>query len=374
MKKSSRRFSLVLCFAFLIVFFQMGTAIVFEDPTFSSLAFAKDKDKDKDKKRKKGIKHRVNAIEESVNDLQNQIDTIELTPGPQGPAGPTGPAGPAGTDGNDGSAGPQGPIGLTGPAGPTGPAGSAGADGNDGAAGPQGPIGLTGPAGPAGPTGAAGATGATGSVGPQGIQGPMGAQGPQGIQGIPGTANSKVLFTRWGRFDCPAGANVVYNGVAMGGRHNHTGGSPEQLCLARPLASIPAHSNSDLDGALIYPSVYWGYLPQYSALRGHAVPCTVCERPGKAVQFRYPGSHQCPGGSSVEYQGWLMSSHYTHAHNTNYICVDATPSSGGQLSLDSGNQNGSLLYTTEAQCGGPGSSICPPFVEHQEVACTICTR
>jgi hypothetical protein len=45
-------------------------------------------------------------------DLQDQIDNIELTPGPQGPQGETGPQGPQGI---------QGPIG---PQGPPGPAGS----------------------------------------------------------------------------------------------------------------------------------------------------------------------------------------------------------------------------------------------------------
>lgn len=40
-------------------------------------------------------------------DLQNQIDNIQLTPGPQGPAGPQGPQGPTGEDGVDGVCVPQ---------------------------------------------------------------------------------------------------------------------------------------------------------------------------------------------------------------------------------------------------------------------------
>src|SRR5690606_3819737 len=34
------------------------------------------------------------AVDDALDDLQTQIDTIELTPGPQGPEGPQGPAGP----------------------------------------------------------------------------------------------------------------------------------------------------------------------------------------------------------------------------------------------------------------------------------------
>jgi hypothetical protein len=45
--------------------------------------------------------------------LQNNIDNISLTPGPQGPVGPQGPAGANGADSTvAGPAGPQGPAGL----------------------------------------------------------------------------------------------------------------------------------------------------------------------------------------------------------------------------------------------------------------------
>ncbi len=89
----------------------------------------------------------ANPFEElwnAVAGLQSQIDTIELTPGPQGPQGE------------------QGPQGLPGEPGLTGPQGPAGADG---------------------------------AQGPQGIQGPVGPQGPQGLQGIqgpPGPAGSGI--------------------------------------------------------------------------------------------------------------------------------------------------------------------------------------
>lgn len=49
-------------------------------------------------------------------DLQQQIDTIELIPGPPGPIGPIGPGGPQGIQGPPGSRGPAGPPSGTGPA------------------------------------------------------------------------------------------------------------------------------------------------------------------------------------------------------------------------------------------------------------------
>ncbi|MBT5261874.1 MAG: hypothetical protein HOL84_13575, partial [Nitrospina sp.] len=99
------------------------------DPTFSSSAFAqkkKDKDDDDDDKNElKGNKR----LREAVKALQEQVDTIELTPGPQGDTGPQGPAGPTGATGATGATGPTGPQGDTGTTGATGATGSAGPTG-----------------------------------------------------------------------------------------------------------------------------------------------------------------------------------------------------------------------------------------------------
>ncbi len=78
-----------------------------------------------------------------INDLQNQINNIELIPGPQGPPGPAGeigPQGPQGLQGIQGQQGLQGPAGIQGPPGPQGAQGPVGADGPQGPIGPPGPI------------------------------------------------------------------------------------------------------------------------------------------------------------------------------------------------------------------------------------------
>ena len=48
---------------------------------------------------KANLKQRVTPLEETTIDLQDQIDNIELTPGPEGPQGPVGPHGPVGPEG-----------------------------------------------------------------------------------------------------------------------------------------------------------------------------------------------------------------------------------------------------------------------------------
>lgn len=103
-----------------------------------------------------------------IADLQEQIDNIQLIPGPAGPEGPQGVPGPLGPKGDDGE---------TGPVGPEGPQGIQGEPGVQGPVGPKGDTGATGPQGLKGDKGDRGDTGATG---------PTGAQGPAGPQGQPG--------------------------------------------------------------------------------------------------------------------------------------------------------------------------------------------
>jgi hypothetical protein len=76
------------------------------------------------------------SVEDALSDLQGQIDTVELTPGPEGPQGP---------EGLQGEQGPVGPIGLTGSTGPQGPIGPQGPQGEEGPVGPEGPQGPAGP-------------------------------------------------------------------------------------------------------------------------------------------------------------------------------------------------------------------------------------
>ena len=107
---------------------------------YSSVTFA---DKNKDNHQYKNGKP-FSFLQKQINEIKQDIDNIELTPGPQGPAGP------------------QGPKGETGATGPQGPKGDTGATGPAGADGAQGPQGETGPAGPKGVQGNAGVSGVNG--------------------------------------------------------------------------------------------------------------------------------------------------------------------------------------------------------------------
>jgi cysteine-rich repeat protein len=82
-------------------------------------------------------------------DLQRQISTIQLTPGPVGPMGPAGPKGDKGDIGPIGPTGTSGAPGAQGLPGEQGPKGDKGDPGAPGTPGIPGETGLAGPPGPA---------------------------------------------------------------------------------------------------------------------------------------------------------------------------------------------------------------------------------
>jgi len=118
-------------------------------------------------------------------DLQNQINNIQLTPGPQGPPGVNGTSGLKGDKGDPGEQGIQGEQGLQGIPGING------SQGPPGERGPQGEQGIPGVNGTNGAPGEKGDKGDQGIPGVNGTQGAQGEQGPQGIPGINGTQGPK---------------------------------------------------------------------------------------------------------------------------------------------------------------------------------------
>lgn len=111
-------------------------------------------------------------IDTSKFATKEELQTIQLTPGPQGPPG------------ERGETGLQGPQGIQGLTGPVGPQGIQGERGQDGQPGPKGDIGPIGPQGLKGEQGPAGLPGPVGPQGPIGLTGPKGADGRDGV-GIP---------------------------------------------------------------------------------------------------------------------------------------------------------------------------------------------
>ena len=158
---------------------------------------------------KGGLPAEAAARKTADEDLQNQLNNIQLTPGPPGPQGEPGPAGPQG---------PQGEVGLQ------------GVPGSQGTQGEPGPVGAIGPQGPQGEVGPAG---------PQGPLGPQGAPGPAGSAGANGTSCTVTQYNSGATISCADGTTAtVYNG-AQGDMTQYYNKAEIDALLATILAMIP---------------------------------------------------------------------------------------------------------------------------------------
>src|SRR3990172_2704990 len=163
---------------------------------------------------KGGLPAEAAARKTADEDLQNQLNNIQLTPGPPGPQGEPGPAGPQGPQGevglqgvpgSQGTQGEPGPVVAIGPQGPQGEVGLQGVPGSQGTQGEPGPVGAIGPQGPQGEVGPAG---------PQGPLGPQGAPGPAGSAGANGTSCTVTQYNSGATISCADGTTAtVYNGA-----------------------------------------------------------------------------------------------------------------------------------------------------------------
>ena len=74
----------------------------------------------------------------------------------------------------------------------------------------------------------------------------------------------------------------------------------------------------------------------------------------------------CYSGWKFEYTGFLMTRYKSYG-NKDYVCDDknAEPIDNGTF-----DQNGALLYGVRTTCG---SLRCPPYNNHTEMLCVVCT-
>ena len=79
------------------------------------------------------------------------------------------------------------------------------------------------------------------------------------------------------------------------------------------------------------------------------------------------GKQTCYSGWKAEYTGFLMTSYIGHSNNKDYVCVDKTAE---PIDSDTSSKNGALLYAVRTTCG---SLRCPPYKNHTEMLCVVCT-
>ncbi|KAF6036057.1 hypothetical protein EB796_005640 [Bugula neritina] len=85
-----------------------------------------------------------------------------------------------------------------------------------------------------------------------------------------------------------------------------------------------------------------------------------------------PAKRTCPTGWTEEYEGYLMTAHFGHAHPATYECVDANPQYIRGLEADN---RGALFYFVKADCSNCGTTgHCPPYDDKKEITCVVCTK
>ena len=178
------------------------------------------------------------------------------------------------------------------------------------------------------------------------------------------------MYTRWGRTTCPdtPGTELVYAGRAGGTYYSHKGGAADYLCLPESpdyLRSTPGHQGrSPVYGAEYESGDGNGPL---ASVHDHNVPCAVCHTSGRDTALMLPAKTQCPPSWTLEYNGYLMTEHYTQ-HRTAFECVDKDPEC---IPGSARNEDGALFYHTEATCTG---LPCPPYDSSKELTCAVCTK
>ena len=217
--------------------------------------------------------------------------------------------------------------------------------------------------------------GRDGLPGRDGIQGPPGKDGKTGERGPPGLQSGGVTYTRWGKSSCPQvqGTELVYSGITGGTLYCQEGGGANYLCMPKD----PEYSNvlTYTSGEEVWVARVWGaeYDGPRQGTHNHNAPCAVCYVSTRPTVLMIPAKASCPPNWTREYYGYIMTE-WKGDHNiirgrTMFECVDKDQES---LPGSHADTNGALLYHVEADCntGLP----CPPYNNHKELNCVVCTK
>ena len=99
----------------------------------------------------------------------------------------------------------------------------------------------------------------------------------------------------------------------------------------------------------------------------HLQICAVCYIAPRRTDLMIPGTYICPSDWTREYYDYLMSERHNYQRST-VECMDVALEivAGGHANL-----NGALFYHIEPRCG---VLPCPPYVQRNEITCTVCSK
>ena len=186
-------------------------------------------------------------------------------------------------------------------------------------------------------------------------------------QTAPGAAATASVYTRWGRRNCPNGAQIVYRGIVGGGGISEEGNGANYLCMPHDPVLGPQISTADRYNAHLYGTEYYQIDAAFGVqLESEDIPCVVCKIP-RPVSIMVPAKDVCPAGWEREYSGYLVAAYYLHTGKTEFVCLDNDPHK-----VESGKErkNGAYMAKVIAKCG---SLPCPFYQERHALTCAVCS-
>ncbi|XP_033727528.1 short-chain collagen C4-like [Pecten maximus] len=182
--------------------------------------------------------------------------------------------------------------------------------------------------------------------------------------------NKGVVFTRWGRKDCPPGnTSVVYSGSAGGSFYDHVGAAAEYVCMPHdPIWGPNKEMYSNENVGYMYGAEYQNPITLFGVSNyAMDVPCTVCLDTHHSTLLMIPGRTECYPGWTEAYHGDLASGRHDYKAASEYVCVDENPQSLAK-GLD---DDGKLFYGVKAKCG---TLPCPPYEDGKFLSCVVCLK
>jgi len=182
-------------------------------------------------------------------------------------------------------------------------------------------------------------------------------------------AKRTVVYTRWGSRSCPDSSIKLYEGFIANSYYSHkhhNGGGINALCMHNSPQYPRGYNDGDQNGNLLYGTEYENTGALDKNHNGDAA-CAVCEHKTSTTVYTQWGRTSCSNGHNLEYTGYLMSTHYGQNKAEN-ICVDKERAVHAANS--NGDQNGSLLYTSEMEGGSADEG---EYRVNVEIACSVCS-
>ena len=153
------------------------------------------------------------------------------------------------------------------------------------------------------------------------------------------------------------------------GRAGGTDGGADHLCM--PITPEYLQFTSGNQGVPLHGVEYRaGDNSSLSSVENHNVPCALCYTTTRVTVVMIPAKVNCPTNWTMEYNGYLMTSH-SNNHRSTYQCVDRDPETVPGTSSEQSSDD-ALFYHVEAVCTG---DYCPLYRDNgKELTCVVCSR